>query len=252
MNNKKISASTWAQRAQAELGAQKRFQHLIKEFVDHKIKPKIIRLAVEAYNDERKHALICADIARNLGHETGYELPDGSERSFVKPWAHLKDSRKKLVLDMVFMCCITETINASLLNTLYAYSKKSELGKILNQIFKDEVKHGKLGWAFLSAESKINSCGYISEYLPEMFELAINDDLLLPIVTHEANQSDLLKKGVLPVSYRREQFNETFITVILPAFNKFNIDTRGAKSWHQNKKWAKTTRLDGSNKRASL
>lgn len=252
MSNKELSASTWAQRAQAELGAQKRFQHLIKEFVDHKIKPKIIRLAVEAYNDERKHALICADIARSLGHETGYELPIGSGESFEKPWAHLKDSRKRLVLDMVFMCCITETINASLLNTLYAYSKKSELGKVLNQIFKDEVKHGKLGWAFLEVETKLNTCDYISEYLPEMFELAINDDLLLPILNHEPGQNDLLQNGALPVSYRREQFKETFNTVILPAFNKYNIDTEGAESWYQNKKWANKAHLGDSSKRVGL
>ncbi len=49
----KLSASTWAQRAQAELGAQKRFQHLIKEFVEHDVSNHIITLAVEAFNDER-------------------------------------------------------------------------------------------------------------------------------------------------------------------------------------------------------
>ena len=37
-----------------------------------------------------------------------------------------------------------------------------------------------------------------------------------------------------------------------PAFNKFNIDTKRAESWYRNKKWAKSTHLDGSNKRASL
>ncbi len=177
-------------------------------------------------------------MARSLGHESGYELPVNSEEVFKKPWVNVKSSRQRLVLDMVFMCCITETVNASLLNTLYAYSKKPELGKILNQIFKDEVKHGKLGWAFLQNEVEVNSCSYVSEYLPQMFELAINDDLLLPIVNHESETWDLLSKGVLPIEHRRKQFKETFINVIIPGFNKFNIDTSSAEAWFNNKAWA--------------
>ncbi len=236
--SKKLIASTWAQRAQAELGAEKKFKELIKRFIAYDIDKKIISLAVSAAKDEKRHSQMCFDVAKKFGHSTGFELVNLNNQNKKKAWLLERTKREILVIDVVLMCCITETANASLLNTIYASSKNTEIGKIINEILKDEVKHGQMGWAFLAAEVVKNNCEYISKYLPQMLENSINDELFLPHLKHDNILSSIVKDGVLPFHLRVEQFKETFDSVIVPGFKKFNIDTSSAQAWFNKKQRA--------------
>ena len=75
------------------------------------------------------------------------------------------------------MCCITETLNASLLNSIYGESKEGGTQKVIREILKDEIKHGQIGWAHLSHESQKRDCSFLGEYLDEMLDISVRDEL---------------------------------------------------------------------------
>ena len=118
-------------------------------------------------------------MARKLGHPTGFSTPHGISDMGVVSWGGLPE-RDKLLLDVVMMGCITESLNASLLNVIYANAKKGEAADLLHKILKDEVNHGQIGWAYLSEECQKRDCSFVRHFLVEMIEVSVNDALFLP------------------------------------------------------------------------
>ena len=68
-------ARTWAERAQAELGAARRFRELLARMQNFNTHPRILQLVEQAEQEEDRHAFWCAKMARKLGHRTGFENP---------------------------------------------------------------------------------------------------------------------------------------------------------------------------------
>lgn len=226
-------ALTWAQRAQAELGAEKRFKSLAKDLAALGARPAIIELAHAACADEARHARACSEMARSLGHASGFATFEDAPAELQKTWVGRENPADILLCEVVLMCCITETVNASLLNTLYHGSETGSAAasasrKLVHEILKDEVKHGQIGWAHLQAESERRSCGFLSRYLPRMLEIAVKDELFVPA---NADDTDAFAYGVLPMALRLEQFECTLNQVVFPGFEKFGVDTRDAKEW---------------------
>ena len=225
-------ARTWAERAQAELGAAQRFRIIAKTLGDNDIPPKLVHIAQKAAKDEEIHAFMCAKIAIKWGHKTGFDTPKGIKKSAVSPWKNLppKDS---FLLDIILMCCITESFNASLLNSMYAQNKRSEEGRIIHQILKDEVKHAQLGWAYLQFETQLRDCSFVSNYLVDMLNIAIRDELFSS--PHTTETSSYLY-GVMPHQDRLPQFQTTLEDVLCPGFVHFGIDVTSIKRWMKEKK----------------
>ncbi len=227
MNNyHPLIAKTWAERAQAELGAQKKFKEIIKSLNKYKFDLDITSLAVEAYRDEERHAIECARMARYYGHQTGFESISYDDETIL---TYDLDEHELFILEVVLMGCLTETFNASLLSTLYTKSKKGKAHQLIHRILKDEVKHAQFGWAFLQRCHSKYDLSFISSYLPDLFEMSVQDELFLPSL--EGTRENTIDDGVLPFQYRQDQFVETFESVILPGFEQFNIETSDAKEW---------------------
>ncbi|MCB0366957.1 MAG: hypothetical protein H6624_02595 [Bdellovibrionaceae bacterium] len=231
-----LAANMWAQRAQAELGAQARFRLLIEQLEDHGAHAKVTDLAKRAFVEEEDHAHLCAQIARDLGHSSGFAEVDESETSLQPQpsWRERESEADRLLCEVTLMCCITETINASLMNTIYAGAKDTPAKKIVHRILRDEVKHGQMGWGYLTSESQRRDCSLLSRYLGEMLEISVKDELFAPI-PFEIQDAELVNFGVLPVSMRMDQFAETLTQVVIPGFEHFNVDSQGAKDWYRAK-----------------
>ena len=226
-------ALTWAQRAQAELGAKARFIELTNQLIDARASKKVIDLSRKAIIEEDQHSDLCADMAIKLGHPTGYALFQGTGMQFKKPWEERSSYRERLLCEMVLMCCITETINASLLNTIYGSAKNTEATRLIQKILRDEIKHSQMGWAHLSLEAKKIDCSFLGQYLDSMLKISVKDELFVP-APHLYEEGDF-QYGVMPVQHRLGQFIETLEAIVLPGFEKIGIDTSKAHSWLQNK-----------------
>ena len=223
------AAQTWAERAQAELGASQRFRALHLKLKSLDTHPQILRLVHQAEEDEDRHALLCAQMAIKLGHSTGFAQITEEVESKPYSWMSRPCDYERALLDVVLMCCITESMNASLLNTIYEHARQSEAGQLIHRILKDEVKHAQIGWAYLSQESQRRDCNFVAEYLIEMFDVAVKDEIFLPLID-EVDES-LYELGVMPNSSRFQQFQDTLTHVVCPGFEQFGIDTQPINTW---------------------
>ena len=224
-------ARTWAERAQAELGAAQRFKELFDRMqgVSGYTVPDVILHRVEkAEQDEDLHAFLCAKMARKFGHETGFSLPQGRSRIAQRGWGNLHE-RDRLLLDVTIMGCITESLNASLLNSIYLNAGGTEAGKLIHQILKDEVQHAQIGWAYLAEECKARDCSVVSEYLVEMVEYSLSDEFFLPMVN--PIDENTYPYGVLSQKDRSIQFKTTLEEVVCSGFEHFSIDASPLRDW---------------------
>ena len=222
-------ARTWAERAQAELGAARRFRELASAVREVGVVPEMVGLLASAAEDEDQHAYLCARMAKELGHATGFE-PIPSHTAAAPPsWNLRPELRDRVLLNMVLMGCITESINASLMNSIYSHARHTASKGVIHTILKDEVKHGQLGWAYLQAEVRLRDCGFVSDYLAEMLDVSVRDELFLPAL--EDSDGDSYAYGVMPVADRLDQFCATLSEVVIPGFEHFGIDASPMKSW---------------------
>ena len=227
------AAQTWAERAQAELGASRRFRELAARLQAVGAPPQLIALATRAVRDEEEHAFLCAKMARELGHETGFAKPEGIAPAAAPSWSERPAERERVLLDVVSMCCITESFNTSLLHTLYSRAEAGAVRTLLHRILKDEVRHAQLGWALLGAESEQGGCCFVADYLEEMLDISVRDAVFLPAAAEDVGES--LSLGVLPRSQRRAHFCTTLDEVIVPGFAHFGIDTSAMTAWRDHK-----------------
>jgi len=221
-------AQIWAERAQAELGASRRFRNLFERLQDFGAHPNILQRVEQAEQEEDLHAFWCSKMAIQLGHATGFALPKGVSDSLTCSWKGLPE-KDVLLLDVVLMGCITESLNASLLNSIYAQSDRSAAGRLLHRILKDEVKHAQIGWAYLAEQCSQRDCGFVSNYLVEMVEISVKEELFLP--APEKDDGGTYHYGVMPVSARLAQFQTTLEQVVCAGFEHFGIDASKLREW---------------------
>ena len=226
-------AVIWAERAQAELGAARRFRVLADGLEAVGVQAQFVGLAACAVRDEEEHAFLCAKMARALGHETGFAKPEGLSSAATPSWAERHNARERVLLDVIAMCCITESFNASLLHTLYSRTEAGAARTLLHRILKDEVRHAQLGWALLAAQSQDGGCDYVADHLEEMLDISVRDAVFLPAATEDAGESRSI--GVLPRAQRRAHFCATLDEIIVPGFAHFGIDTTAMTAWRDHK-----------------
>jgi hypothetical protein len=227
-----IAAQTWAERAQAEIGAAERFRMLADQLKRAQSHVSIYERVRAAEEEEERHAQLCAEMAKKLGHPTGFSLMSQRQSSpHVYSWRGAVNERDQALLDTVLICCITESFNACLLNSIYEQMHEGEAKTLIHQILKDEVKHAQIGWGHLQYESELRDCRFITDYLTEMFDHSVRDQLF---ESHERPSNlDLFSFGVMPKPMRLQQFQDTLEYVIYPGFERMEIDITPIKQWFE-------------------
>ena len=194
---------------------------------------QIIELVEQAEIEEDEHAALCARMALDLGHETGFAHVANHHSEIQCSWYEHPNEAVRLLLDLVLLGCITESINASLLRSIYVEARPGRARDLIHKILADEVKHAQIGWAYLSLSCAQRDCRFVSEYLSEMLDLSVRDELFLPALSPAtANTYDF---GVMPVAHRLPQFCATLDEVIIPGFAHFGIDTGPMIQWRNQK-----------------
>ncbi|MEE2786959.1 MAG: hypothetical protein VX589_06435 [Myxococcota bacterium] len=224
-------ADTWAERAQAELGAARRFKALACRLSDLGTHPKLMALVSAAEHEEYQHASMCAAMAKSLGHPSGFSHRPALIQDAPYSWHRRPniDARDRTLLDVVLMCCITESLNASLLNTIYGEGQPGKARRLIRHILQDEVKHAQIGWAYLSEVARVRSCHFIADDLAEMLDVAVRDELFLPMT--EMDDAIGYEMGIMPTRYRLEQFELTIQEVLMPGFEHLGIDAHVMSVW---------------------
>jgi hypothetical protein len=221
-----LVASTWAFRASAERSAALRFQRLAQGLENIGAPTPIRDLTHRAVEDEVRHITICDHLACNFGWKDEPLPPTAHQAIGIKGSTH----QEQLLFEIVAFCCITETINASMLLAIKDMVLHEGIKIGVQTILKDEVNHSKIGWAYLQYARNEGQGGFLPEALPQMFQGAGVEEIYTSDgVSREADH--LANYGELNFKMRTDIFRASIRDVIFPGLEHMGIKTNHGRKW---------------------
>jgi hypothetical protein len=221
---RRLAGAAWAFRARVEREASSRFARLadaIPVFDPASPVPDLLRRAA---GDEDRHALLCADLA------AAYGSPAPASTMDVRIAPRSLGPRDAVLYELVAACCITETESVATLATLLAEQVEPRVRTVLHEIARDEVVHGRIGWAHLAREAEMRDVSFLSAWVPSMLEGSV-DEGILTSGQPAAEPDDLLLHGVLPRTRKREIFIRTLEEVVFPGLERNGVGAAPARAW---------------------
>jgi hypothetical protein len=222
----------WAFRARVEHDAAFRFARLAGAISDFDPESPAIALMRRAAEDERRHAGLCEKLSADFG-QPAQPVP----LDFAQISPPQLGPREAVLYEVVAACCITETESVATLTTLLAEDAEPRVRATLHEIARDEVVHGRMGWAHLAREAAQRDVSFLAAWVPVMLSGTV-DDGLFAAVAPAANAKELLRYGVLPEERKREIFEKTLLDVVFPGLEKFGIDAGPARAWLEKRQGA--------------
>jgi hypothetical protein len=222
-------AETWTSRAVSEHEATLRFGVYARRMQGFGVPLELIERTLEASADEERHQEICLEVARRFGApEVRFEPFDFWRRP---------DSLEVLLSNMVATCCLTETLNAPFLALSLHVAEDRPMKAALRELLKDEVNHGKLGWAYLAWARQQGHGAGLREELPELIMDASMPSFFAAEPEVDPREAELAHFGELSIAQRRAIFFEGLDEVIFPGLEASGIDTQAARSWIAKPVW---------------
>jgi len=221
---RRLVGEAWAFRTRVEQDAALRFTRLAASISSFDPGSPVIALMGRAAEDERRHAGLCAELAAAYGEPAaeGGPLPD------IVP-AEL-GPRAGVLYEVVAACCITETESVATLTTLLAGPSETRVREILHEIARDEVVHGRMGWAHLAREGGQTDVSFLGRWIPTMLDGTVDEGLFsAPGAEHDSEE--LLRHGVLPQAQKRSIFISTLEGVVFPGLEQFGVDPSAGRAW---------------------
>lgn len=219
-------AATWAFRTRAEIEATARFARMATELAGVGATQVVVQGASDASADELRHRDLCARLAAKWGE------PDAL--AHVPPRTRIgrsdMDPRDRLLWEMVAVCCISETMNTSLMTRCMEVAKHEEIRSTLHELLEDEVRHARLGWAHLAAERAGGRGQFLGDVLPLLLDASVEPGFLEgtePLPWTDA----LYDYGELPWAELVQIYRDTLNLVIFPGLDAVGIDTSKGRAW---------------------
>jgi hypothetical protein len=218
------AGKAWAFRTRVEREAARRFIRLAEAISGFDPDSPVPALMRRASDDERRHAGLCAELAATYG-----EPVDGDAADVRIAPAKL-GARAAVLYEVVAACCITETESVATVTTLLAEDIEPGVERVLREIARDEVLHGRMGWAHLAREAALYDVSFLAPWIPSMLSGSAQEELF-NTADAELEDPELLRHGVLPHSKKRAIFAGTLEGVVFPGLERFGIGAEPARAW---------------------
>ena len=217
----------WSARRKAELEASLRFEHLAIRLSEQAASAMVTGMAAEAARDEMRHADRCAELAVHFGGAPSAtpavpKLRRVAPRELAPPEA--------LLYEIVALCCVTETLSTALLGALVEAARDSFAKETMREILRDEVRHSRLGWAFLAEAQARPGRDVIGPHLAGMIEATLGSELF-DSQPSDPTASLLAGLGELERRARERIARECFEHVIFPGLEQFGIEVSRGRQW---------------------
>ena len=225
---RQLVASTWNFRASAERSALRRFRRLLSEFRQTSAPTVVLDGVIQAIEDESRHIGLCDALALEFGWvaEPSGPTPHGP----IGPKsASLSD---RLLYEMVAFCCVTETINASMLLAVQRRVQAPVVKDVVHDILKDELNHSRIGWAYLQWARNEGRGDWLSDWLRTMFEGAGVEEIYAPD-SGEREGELMAAYGELSLDDRATIFQAANRDVVLPGLERHGLRTKPCRDWLQ-------------------
>ena len=188
--------------------------------------PVVVQGARDAAADESRHRDLCAIVAARFGVTNAKE--------HAPPRARIGRSdmpqRDRLLWEVVAVCCLSETMNTSLLTRCQEVTEDDQIRTTLHELLKDEVKHAQLGWAHLAAERAAGRGAFLKDVLPLMLEASIEPGFLAG-KTPMPWADDGFAWGELPLDELIRMYCETVLEVVFRGLDAMGVDTSLGREW---------------------
>ncbi len=219
------AAGVWKFRAQAEAIAAGRFQQIARDLRTTGAPQIVIELSEQAAKEEARHLDLCVELIKELG---GNVAPPTIPHLEVEP--HLACQERGLLLQVVATCCINETISAAILGEMLRLARPGRVHDTVQEILRDEINHGRIGWALLAHEAAQGPLEDVSSNITWMLDAAITDELLSgqAVEDPDTESADL---GTLPRASRFRLFHDALNDLVFPGFEAFSISLEQPKTW---------------------
>jgi len=221
---RRTAGEAWAFRARVEREAASRFARLAAAIPDFDPASPVPGLLRRAVGDEDRHAALCARLSVSYGCPAAGVMTD-------EPIAPASlGARDAVLYEMVAACCITETESVATLATLLEGTAEPAVRAVLREIARDEVVHGRMGWAHLSRAAAARDVSFLSAWVPAMLTGTV-DDGLFSALDPGPEADELLRHGVLPLPLKKEIFVRTLEEIVLPGLETFGVSAAPARAW---------------------
>ncbi|MCC6528188.1 MAG: ferritin-like domain-containing protein [Polyangiaceae bacterium] len=218
------AAQLWASRAQAEREAGVRLHRLAERLRHVGATDEVIELTLAAARDEERHAELCDELCARSGGRHGERAASVPEE--LAP-AGLRE-RERVLYDVVALACLQETLSATLLGAMVERATEPRARAVLAAIQRDEARHSRFGWLHLSRATGDESHDVIGMHLPFMLRRVLEESLLRPDATENAELAHL---GALDARERERLCLATARRVVLTGLERHGVDTSAGERW---------------------
>ncbi len=220
-----IAGESWAQRSQAERHVEQCFRRIAARMRALGLRSELAEQAEAAARDEVVHARLCAELAASLGcvADSSAPIPDSE---LAPPEC---SEVQRLTYEVVAVSCVGETESCGTVLSLLKASPAARVREVLHTIATDEVRHAKLGWAYLEAVGPTMDLGFLPSLIPRML---VHAEPFFAPATEPAREADeLLRWGVFPHREKRRVLAEMLREVILPGLARAGIEPAPTSEW---------------------
>ncbi len=221
------AAVVWASRRRAELSAAARFRDLTTRLSEHGASAPLVELSREAAADELRHADLCARLVEHFGATRAGAV---AEPQVARVAPRGLEGRDALLYELVALSCVTETLSTALLGALVSAARDSFAKETMHSILRDEVRHSRLGWAYLAEAHAEGARDVVGVHLGRMLAATLGDELFQTSAPGPIDAT-LSGYGALERAERVRVTRECFFDVIFPGLERFGIDASYGKRW---------------------
>lgn len=223
---RRVAAGAWVFRCSVELEAEARFERLAGRMERLGDGAELVALARSASADERLHAELCAEQAALLGEKVAL----GPVRDLAEIAPAAAPLADRVLYEVVAACCVSETESMGVLTTLLEAARAPGLRLALQTLASDEVRHARLGWAYLARAHAEGRVAFLGPLVPAMLGGSVAPDLF-EAASGDRDDDALLELGVLPHRLQREVFERTLEEVVFPGFERLGVETGPGRAW---------------------
>jgi hypothetical protein len=225
------AARAWAFRWSVELLAERAFAHIADELAALGYPDELVIAARRVSGDEARHAILCEELAVELGATE--PVPLGDRIQLAPPSLSREDA---LLYEIVARCCVAETESTATLTQLMTGTRTARIRNVVHEIARDEVRHARLGWQFLAYVfgERTRDLAVLGAHLPAMLATGGAPLFAVPSMdrrAQEARDADSADLGVFSLATQRRIFVDVLDEVVFPGLELYGIPTAHAREW---------------------
>lgn len=221
----------WSWRREQEHLAVGSFCQLARDAAHYGCEPATLALLTRAATDEVHHADVCR---RLVEKHTGQALPTTLVGGGAAAPAA---SAEALLLKIVETCCISETLTGAYFTEMLEIATHPLARAVILSLLEDEIDHGRVGWAYLAAQTRDGRTAHLAEALPGLLDRAVADVFADAALLPEDDDPILDRHGFMGRTRAARVYRDALEKIILPGFAALDIDTARARAHAVRRGW---------------